>query len=64
VKFAGLESVDVRNCALTDFSFLDKCVALTHLNLNGNGGLRPRSFPRACACMTRFDPCVGSAAAF
>jgi hypothetical protein len=38
-KLAGLELVDVRYCALNDFSFLDKCVALTHLNINGNGGV-------------------------
>jgi hypothetical protein len=38
-QLAALSSVDARDCILTDWSFLDKCVALSHLNINGNGGV-------------------------
>jgi hypothetical protein len=47
-RLAVLDSVDVRDCALTDFSFLDKCVALTHININGNGGSVLVRSPGAC----------------
>ena len=34
---AALVRLDVRECRLTEFAFLDKCTSLLELNVNSNG---------------------------